>query len=128
MAALNSKALLLKLFFKRIVKYLRFVVAFVAVAAAGFLMGEQGLTQKQQLEEKATILRKDNERLAGEIKALERRVTLLRSDPKTIEKVAKRKLGMVRSGETVYVFRKEEMSDSGSTLSEHGLAKDGNLP
>jgi cell division protein FtsB len=127
-AALNSKALLLKLFFKRIVKYLRFVVAFVAVAAAGFLMGEQGLTQKQQLEEKATILRKDNERLAGEIKALERRVTLLRSDPKTIEKVAKRKLGMVRSGETVYVFRKEEMSDSGSTLSEHGLAKDGNLP
>jgi cell division protein FtsB len=127
-ATLNSKALLLKLFLKRIVKYLQYVLAFGAVACAGFFLGEQGLTQKQKLEEKAAILRKDNDRVAREIKALERRVNLLRSDSKTIEKVSKRKLGMVRTDETVYVFQKAGVADSGSAISEHGLAKDGNMP
>jgi cell division protein FtsB len=126
--ALNSKSPVLKLFFGRLVVYFKFVIVFVAVASAGLLMGGQGLTQKQKLEENLNLLHKENGRLVGEIKTLERRVTLLRSDPKTIEKVAKRNLGMARPDETVFVFQKDESATSISSLSEGGLAKDGNLP
>ena len=98
----------LKPIFVRAVKYVQLIVVLAAVAAVGLWMGEKGLAQKHQLEDKRSILQKDNERLANDIKALERSVTLLRSDPKTIEKVAKRKLGMVRSDEIVYIFRKTD--------------------
>jgi cell division protein FtsB len=125
---LNSKASLLKLFFGRLVVYVKFVIVFAAVASAGLLMNGQGLTQKYKLEEKVTLLHKENARLIGEIKLLERRVTLLRTDSKTIEKVAKRNLGMARPDETVFVFQKDESATSISALSEGGLAKDGNMP
>lgn len=69
-------------------------------------MGEQSLIQKQKLEEKKAVLQRENQSLGVEIKTLERRVTLLRSDAKTIEKAAKRKLGMARSDETIYLFEK----------------------
>jgi cell division protein FtsB len=114
--------------FNLVVKYLKFVVVFVAVSSVGVLMGEQGTTQKQKLEEKMSLLQKENERLGTQIKTLERRVTLLRSDAKTIEKVAKRKLGMARPDETVYLLEQHDSSPSASRILEHGLAKDGNLP
>jgi cell division protein FtsB len=114
--------------FDRAVGYLKFVAVFLVVAAVGILMGEQGMTQKQKLEEKMSLLQKENERLAGEIKSLERRVTLLRSDAKTIEKVAKRKLGMVRPDETVYILEQHDSSSPTARILEDGLAKDGNLP
>jgi cell division protein FtsB len=70
----------------------------------GILVGEKSLTQKAGLEGKKLSIRKDNHKLALEIKELERQVTLLRSDSSTIENVAKRKLGMTRPDETVYIF------------------------
>ena len=91
-------------------------------------MGGQGMTQKHKLEEKMVLLQKENERLDAEIKSLERRITLLRSDAKTIEKVAKRKLGMVRADETVFILDSKGGASSGAGILEHGLAKDGNLP
>jgi cell division protein FtsB len=90
------------------VKYAQLLVVFLVVAVAAILMNEKALTEKQKLEEKKTFLLKDSERLTGEIRILERRVTLLRSDLKTIEKAAKRKLGMTRPEETVYVFLHED--------------------
>ncbi len=97
---------------EKAVKVLQIAVISVVVAAVGILMGEQSLSQKQKLEDKKSVLQKENQNLAGEIKALERRVTLLRSDPKTIEKAAKRKLGMSRLDETVYIFGKESVGVS----------------
>jgi len=88
----------------RTVRFLQVLVFFVVLASAGFLMGEKGLTHRHKLKEKKACLQKENENLAEEIKALERKVTLLRSDPRTIEKAAKCKLGMARPGETVYIF------------------------
>jgi cell division protein FtsB len=128
MTVLNSKTLLIKVILTRIVKYIRFVVIFVVVASLGLLMGEQGLTQKQKLEEKLGILRKESDRLVREIKSLERRVTLLRSDSKTIEKVAKRRLGMARPDETVYVFQRDRGALVATPSVEPGLVKGDNLP
>jgi cell division protein FtsB len=89
---------------KGIVKYLKFTALFAAVAFAGILMGEQSLNQKHKLEEKRLLLKKEAGTLAAEIRSLERQITLLRENPRTIEKVAKKKLGMARPDETVYVF------------------------
>lgn len=112
----------------RAVKYGQLIIILAAVAAVGLWMGEKGLNQKYQLEEKRFLLQKENERLASDIKALERTVTLLRSDPKTIEKVAKRKLGMVRSDETVYIFRKADPPAPPAASVESGLGNPGKRP
>ncbi len=128
MPPLSPHRVLGKPLFDQVVKYLKFVVVFVVVSSVGILMGEQGMTQKQKLEEKMILLQKENKRLAAQIQTLERRVTLLRSDAKTIEKVAKRKLGMARPDETVYLLEEHDSSPSALRISEHGLAKHGNLP
>lgn len=96
--------ILLKLILGRTVKYSKLAIVFSALASVGILMGQKGLIEKHELEEKRIVLQKDNERLASEIQDLERNVTLLRTDPGTIEKVAKRELGMARPDEMVYVF------------------------
>jgi cell division protein FtsB len=95
---------------KWIVKYVKFTVIFAGVAALGILAGENSLSQKSKLVEKRTTLQNENRNLAMEIRSLERKVTLLRGDPKTIQKVAKKKLGMARPDETVYIFDKVEGS------------------
>lgn len=128
MSSVSPNIALGKPFLDRVVTYLKFIAVFLVVSSVGILMGEQGMTQKQKLEEKMVLLQKENEHLVGEIKTLERRITLLRSDAKTIEKVAKRKLGMTRPDETVFILDRPETSEPGSAILEHGLAKDGNLP
>ena len=96
--------ILLKLILRRTVKYFKLAVVFSVLASIGILMGQKGLIEKHELEEKRIVLQKDNERLALDIQELERNVTLLRTDPGAIEKVAKRELGMARPDEMVYVF------------------------
>jgi cell division protein FtsB len=103
-ADLRSATFSRKLIVRRAVKYLRIVLLLAALVVVGILVGQKSLTQKAGLEGKQATLRKDNHKLAAEIKELERRVTLLRSDSATIEDVAKRKLGMTRPNETVYIF------------------------
>lgn len=112
----------------RVVRYLQFALLFVAVSSAGILMGEKTLVQKHKLEEKRYLLEKENKNLTLAIKALERTVTLMRSDQKTIEKAAKRKLGMARPDETVYMFEPRSSVATRANNSEYGLAKEGNSP
>jgi len=104
----------MKLIWKRIVKYTKFTVLFAGVAAFGILAGENSLSQKSKLVEKRALLQKENQNLAVEIRSLERKVTLLRADPKTIQKVAKKKLGMARPDETVYIFDTVQRSSAGA--------------
>ncbi|MEI7449382.1 MAG: septum formation initiator family protein [Desulfomonile sp.] len=94
----------LKLILGQALRLLKIAIIIGAVASLGLLIGGNGLTQKHKQEEKRSLLQKENERLHLEIKSLEREVTLLRENPKTIEKVAKRKLGMARPDETVFIF------------------------
>jgi cell division protein FtsB len=107
---LRSEVFSRKLIVGRAVKYLRIVLLLAALVLVGVLVGEKSLTQKAGLEGKKSTIRKDNHKLALEIKELERQVTLLRSDSSTIENVAKRKLGMTRPDETVYLFEQSNPS------------------
>ena len=65
---------------------------------------EQGNIQKNSIQVKISLLKQENEGIEKEIQQLEQKISKLRSDPKTVEKVAKRKLGMVRQDETIYIF------------------------
>ena len=65
---------------------------------------EQGNIQKNSIQVKISRLKQENEGIEKEIRQLEQKISKLRSDPKTVEKVAKRKLGMVRQDETIYIF------------------------
>jgi cell division protein FtsB len=118
----------LKLILKRTVQYCKLAVVFSLLASAGILMGQKGLIEKHELEEKRIVLHKDNERLAVEIKDLERNVTLLRTDPRTIEKVAKRELGMARPDEMVYVFDRNRPRSGRPGKREIGLRNLDNYP
>jgi cell division protein FtsB len=109
------------LVWKRIVTYVKCTLLFAAVAAMCVMAGENSWNQKNKLMEKKTLLHKENENLAMEIKSLERKVTLLRSDPRTIQKVAKKKLGMARPDETVYIFDKVVRSPAGAADLESTL-------
>lgn len=111
-----------------LVRYIQLGFIFTAVIAAGVFMSESSLSQKARLDEKKHHLQKQNAQLALEIKALERRITLMRSDQKTIEKVAKRKLGMIRPDETVYIFDSKRLAAGKAINPEYGLDKDSNMP
>ncbi len=112
----------------RAVKYFKIMLLVSAVASLGIVMGEKGLIQKRDLERKRLLLQSENEHLAGEIKSLEREVTLLGSDSKSIEKAAKRKLGMARPDETVYLFEQTDMTRKKGSYAGVGLTKRHNTP
>ena len=88
----------------RTVQVLQVVVLAAILASIGLLLGEKGLSQKRKLVEKRAHLEREHQNLVIDITSLERKVTLLRTDPATLEKSAKCKLGMARRDETVYLF------------------------
>ena len=82
-------------------RYVRLLVVLLVLITTGILMGEKGKHRKEDLLRKKTTLQEQNKRLLLEISAIEQQVTLLRTDPRMIERVAKRTLGMARPNETV---------------------------
>ena len=118
----------MKLSPKRAVRYAQITITIIVAVSVGVLISERGLTEKQKLEEKKASLEKENDRLVGEIKSLEHKITLLRDDPKTIEKVAKRRLGMARPGETIYIFSRQDFRTPADNKIELGLSNKSNAP
>jgi cell division protein FtsB len=75
------------------------------------LFGDRGflhvLAQKQRagaFEREVADLRQENARLAQEIVAL-------RSDPRTVERLAREELGLTAPGETVFLIREPEAQE-----------------
>ncbi len=86
---------------RRVLTFL--VIAALTIGAYSFV-GERGFYRLVKMKQRrnnlnATVdsLQKKNTELAGEIDRL-------RSDPVTLEELARTKLGMVRPGEVVYIF------------------------
>lgn len=86
----------------------RRVLTFLAIAALVFtaysVVSERGfyrlgkmMQRRNDLSTTVDSLQKKNAELAGEIERL-------RSDPVTLEDLARTELGMVRPGEVVYIF------------------------
>jgi cell division protein FtsB len=68
------------------------------------LLGETGIISYFKLRRTERALTAEIETLAQQNQALTEEVRRLKSDPETIERVAREQLGLVRPGEVVYKF------------------------
>jgi len=73
---------------------------FITFSNKGVLQRLRLESEKRVMQQKILQARQDQIQLQRQSRALD-------SDPKTIEKVAREKYGMVRDGETVYKAKKE---------------------
>ncbi len=77
-------------------------VGFVAVLLV--TAGAKGCRDLESVRDRETLLQGRIASSESEIERLERRLELLRSDPDTLERLAREELGMVRPGEKVIVL------------------------
>ena len=68
------------------------------------ILDEQGLPRYRALREELRDLRGSNQQLVHEIASLKREIEALRSDPASVERIARDELGMVGPGELVFQF------------------------
>lgn len=85
----------------------------ILLLAAGALVvnsvvGESGFVTRMRAGRQRDELRAAVERLRAENARLREEVDLLRSDPETIEEVARRELGLIRPGEKLFIIRDVE--------------------
>jgi cell division protein FtsB len=78
------------------------VLSIVAVPLR--ILDEQGLPRYRALLHEREEIKASNDRLRREVRDLEREVQALRTQPDTIERIARDELGMVREGEIVFQF------------------------
>ncbi|MGA2624561.1 MAG: septum formation initiator family protein [Bacteroidota bacterium] len=76
-------------------------LSFMTFSNKGILQRVRLESEKRAMQEKILQAQREQNQLLQQSKALD-------SDPKTIEKVAREKYGMIRDGETVYKVKKEK--------------------
>ena len=82
--------------------FLSFIVLAIALFRPGGVLEVYQLSERVQVtEEEISALGEENAELKGEIETL-------RGDPRTLERIAREELGLVKPGETVYEFIEEE--------------------
>lgn len=82
----------------------KLAVLAVALMLTLALFGEEGLIRAFKLSRERDLQRQQVEALQDENRALRQEIELLRNDPRYLEGVARRELGMVREDELVYQF------------------------
>lgn len=88
-----------------------FIIAIIiGIIAIMFVTGRKGLIRLIQLKIEESKLKSDIGKLNKNNVRLSEEIEKLQKDPKTIEKIAREELGLVKKGETVYKFvpKKEE--------------------
>ncbi len=87
----------------------KIAIAIVAVAVIAYgvteVRGPNGYTQLIQKREQLRVLEQENRRLHDDIDRLEKRVGKLKSDTTLQELEVRKRLGLVKPGETVYVLQ-----------------------
>ena len=68
------------------------------------IFGRMGLLAQVRLEEEASRTRAEIQQVQAEIQQLRGAAEALRSDPHRVEQLARERLGLVRPGETVFLF------------------------
>lgn len=68
------------------------------------VFGEKGLIDVYKIKKDRNNILKYNSELKKENADLERKIALLKKDPRYIEDIAKKELGMIRKDEVVYRF------------------------
>ena len=87
----------------------KIAVAAIALMTMGYgvaeFRGPNGYTGLMQKREQVRTLEQENAKLRAEIDRLDHRVDRLRHDPAAQELEIRKKLGLVKPGETVYVLQ-----------------------
>ena len=96
-------------------KFLKIIlIAVIGVVSYFYLCGNTGIIhliqskyRQNKLEKNITLLEAENQRAIAEIQSL-------RSDLKTVERLAREELGLIKKGEVVYKFiiEKEDKNDN----------------
>ena len=68
------------------------------------VFGRMGVLAHLRMRGEAARIEAEIARVQDDIGVLNRQVTALNGDPHTIERLARERLGMVRPGETVFLF------------------------
>lgn len=79
-------------------------VPLVVALVGALLFGERGLWRVAGMADHQRNLKRDIATIEAENAALRNDIAHLKSDPLTIESIARERLGMGRKGETVYYF------------------------
>ncbi len=82
------------------------LLVFVMVAVPLHILDAQGLPRYRALRSELQKIEDANARTRREVEALRREVDSLKSDPHSVERIARDELGMVRPGELVFLFDK----------------------
>ena len=82
----------------------RFLFVIFIVMVLLTIFGNKGFVDYRVLKEKQVALEETNECIISENEKLKREITLLKTDLRYIESVARRELGMVKKGDIVYQF------------------------
>ena len=100
---------LIKRLLKKAVKNKRrTTIALFAFMLATYLMFDnKGVIARVRLESQKKELEQKILQAEAETKSLQAQIKALEGDKKTIEKIAREKYGMARSGETVYRVKKD---------------------
>ncbi|MFZ5877708.1 MAG: FtsB family cell division protein [Nitrospirota bacterium] len=99
---------------RRVGRAITFVVGIpLALALAGALVfGERGLWRVAGMSDHQRQLLRDIAAIEARNAALRTDITRLRSDPFTIEAIARERLGMGRKGDVVYYFQPPEQAEA----------------
>ena len=89
------------------------LLADVLVGEAGFIALFRARAERARLETEVDTLRRHND-------ALREAVRLLSEDPRTIEDIARRDLGMLKPGERLFVIGRARRSGEASGETEEG--------
>ena len=84
----------------------RYLLLFVVFMGLIISFGNRGLVDNYKMREKLQDLQRANQDISDANGELKRSIMLLRSDPATIERIARDELGMVKPGDFVYRFGK----------------------
>jgi cell division protein FtsB len=80
------------------------IIALIALIV-GSLFGDRGLLHLIEQRHRAEALAHEIEDLKAENARLAAEIAALRADPRSIERLAREELGLVRPGETVFLVR-----------------------
>jgi cell division protein FtsB len=83
------------------------LIALIALVVGSFF-GDRGILRMVAQRERAESLKREIEQLRADNARLVVEISALRSDPRSIERLAREELGLARPGETVFLIREEE--------------------
>lgn len=85
-----------------------FFLVIILFLAYSFFFGDMGYLKYLELKKNEQKLMKDINQILMENNALKNEIELLKKDPSYMEKYAREKFGLVKPGEMVFQFQKEE--------------------